>query len=178
MFLSLCYPHDIHFISFIDIYWYPRISFRYPRISFRYPWISFDILIKYPYNIPKYLLSYPNQLSEGYSLISQDNIPFSPSLSCRPAKAAGMGPTMCAHPDNTAGSMPAHIWPHGTTFGRSAPTGAVAGSSLCGRPATAAGKLPWARGLAVLFTIRMTACMPSLGLWGLFLAALHRSQNQ
>ena len=107
-----------------------------------------------------------------------DILPISPSGSGDPAKAAGVVQTMCARPDNTAGSRPAHVCPYGITFGRSALTGAVAGSSLCGRPATAAGKLPWARGLAVLFTTRMTAWMPSLGLRGLFLAELHHSQNQ
>jgi hypothetical protein len=40
---------------------------RYPS---RYPGISLDILIKYPYNIPRYLFSYPNQLSVGYPEIS------------------------------------------------------------------------------------------------------------
>ena len=50
-------------------------------------------------------------------------------------------------------------------------------SSLPGRAATAAGMLPWARGLAILYTTRMAAWMPSLGLRGLFLAALHHLQN-
>ena len=38
--------------------------------------------------------------------------------------------------------------------------------------------LPWARALAVLYTTRMAAWTPSLGLRGLFLAALPHSQNQ
>ena len=38
--------------------------------------------------------------------------------------------------------------------------------------------LPWAQALALLYTTRMAAWTPSLGLRGLFLAALHHSQNQ
>ena len=54
----------------------------------------------------------------------------------------------------------------------------VAASSLSGRPVAAAGMLPWARGLAVLYTTRRAAWMPSLGLRELLLAALHHSQNR
>ena len=46
------------------------------------------------------------------------------------------------------------------------------------RSGAAAGMLPWARALAVLYTTRMAAWTPSLGLRGLFLAALPQSQNQ
>ena len=67
---------------------------------------------------------------------------------------------------------------HFRTFRSPAPTGAAAVSSSSGRSAAAAGMLPWARGLAVLYTTRMAAWTPSLGLRGLFLAALHHSQNQ
>ena len=38
--------------------------------------------------------------------------------------------------------------------------------------------LPWARALAVLYTTRMAAWTPSLGVRGLFLAALPQLQNQ
>ena len=104
-------------ISNIDLL---QLSTRYPSNIFqRYLCISWDILgypndisIRYPCYIPWYLFKYPNQLSEGYPEISQDILPFSPSWSCRPAKAAGMGQTMCARPDNTAGSRPAHVWPY------------------------------------------------------------------
>ena len=66
------------------------------------------------------------------------------------------------------------FWPCQTP----APTDAVAVSSHSGRPATAAGVLPWARGLAILYTTRMAAWIPNLCLRRQFLAALHHSQNQ
>ena len=46
-----------------------------------------------------------------YPKISQDIIPFSPSLSGRPATATGIGPTMCARLDDPSGSLHAHVWP-------------------------------------------------------------------
>ena len=38
--------------------------------------------------------------------------------------------------------------------------------------------LPWARGLAILYTTRMAAWIPNLRLRRQFLAALHQLQNQ
>jgi hypothetical protein len=58
-----------------------------------------------------------------------------------------------------------------------APAGEVVVSSLPGRPAAAAGMLPWARGFAILYTTPVVACMPIISLGGLFLAALRDSQN-
>ncbi len=69
-------------------------------------------------------------------------------------------------------------WDHFCPCEAPAPTGAVAVSSLPGQPATAAGMLPWALGFAILYTTCVVACMPSLSLGRLFLAALRHSQNQ
>jgi hypothetical protein len=69
-------------------------------------------------------------------------------------------------------------WNHFRPCEAPAPTGAVAVFSLPGQPAAAAGMLPWARGFAILYTTRVAACMPSLSLGRLFLAALRHSQNQ
>ena len=44
-----------------------------------------------------------------YPKISQDILPFSPSLSGRPATAAGIGPTMCARLGDPSGSLHAHV---------------------------------------------------------------------
>jgi hypothetical protein len=60
-----------------------------------------------------------------------------------------MRPTLCSRLEDPSGRLHAHFWPQGTTF-NFAPPGSVAVSSLSGRPAAAAGMLPWARGLAVL----------------------------
>jgi hypothetical protein len=57
-------------------------------------------------------------------------------------------------------------------------TGAFAVSSLPALPATAPGMMPRARGFEILYKIRMAAWMQSLGLTGLFLAALCHSQNK
>ena len=69
-------------------------------------------------------------------------------------------------------------WDHFRLCMPPTPTGDDAVSSLSCQPATATGMLPWARGLAVLYTTRMAAWTPSLGLLKLFLTALHHSQNQ
>ncbi len=69
-------------------------------------------------------------------------------------------------------------WDHFHPCEAPAPTGAGAVSSLPGRPAAAAGMLPWARGFAILYTTLLAACMPIISLGGLFLAALSDLQNQ
>ncbi len=69
-------------------------------------------------------------------------------------------------------------WDDFRPCGAPAPTGVVAVSSLPGQRAAAAGMLSWARGFAILYTTRVAACMPSLSLRRLFLAAMCHSQNQ
>jgi len=69
-------------------------------------------------------------------------------------------------------------WDHFRQCQGPAPAGAVVVSSLPGRPAAAAGMLPWARGFAILYTTLVAACMPIISLGGLLLAALRDSQNQ
>ncbi len=59
-----------------------------------------------------------------------------------------------------------------------AQAGAVAVSSLPGQPAAAAGMQTWAQGFVILYTTLVAACMPSLSLGRLFLAALRYLQNQ
>ena len=58
---------------------------------------------------------------QTYPKISQGILPFSPSLSCRFATAAGIGLTVGARLDDPSGSLHAHVWPQGTTFGRARP---------------------------------------------------------
>ena len=82
------------------------------------------------------------------------SIQISSPLSDPPATAAGIDPTICTRLDYPSVS------------------------SLPGQPAAAAGMLPWARGFAILYTTRVAACMPSLSLGRLILAALRHSQNQ
>ncbi len=61
-------------------------------------------------------------------------------------------------------------WNHFCTCEAPAPAGAVVILSLPGRPAAAAGMLPWAQGFAILYTTLVAACMPIISLGGLLLA--------
>ena len=72
-------------------------------------------------NLQIYLQRYHFKSPNIYIQLSQDILPFLPSLSCRPATAAGIGLTKCARLEEPSGSRPAHSWPHGTTFVRAWP---------------------------------------------------------
>ena len=129
-------------------------------------------------NLQIYLQRYHFKSPNIYLQLSQDILPFLPSLSCRPATAAGIGPTMCAHLDDPYGSLHAHhdVWPQGTTFGcarlplrqvrlqcHRRPDGLQQLLGCCHGPEA------WRSSTRPVWT----AWTRSLGFRGLFLAALH-----
>jgi hypothetical protein len=127
------------------------ISNRYPHISIWYPKVSKAI--------------HPNFIS-----------PVWPSCHCSWDRSNCVHPSWLPFWQQACPSLAS--WDLFRPCEAPAPAGAVAVSSLPGQPAAAAGMLPWARGFAILYTTRVAACMPSLSLGRLFLAALRHSQNQ
>ncbi len=99
------------------------------------------------------------------------SIQISSSLSDPPTTATGIDSTMCTRLDYPSGSRLAHLC-------LMEPLSSVRGprSDRCGcciLAARSACRCRWdARGFAILYMIRVAACMPSLSLGRLFLAAL------